>query len=117
MMSQMRNLTSRNVSRQYFKNLQQRKLMSREVIFQNSKHVQHRPDTSAEKTLRRPNGVADFSKNVVLRLDAKDVMTVIRIIIIQRSARDDGITGTSISKPQKIILSLTSLRRSVMQRT
>ena len=43
-------------------------------------------------------------------------MTEIKIVIIQHFARGEGITGMSISRPQKSTLNLTSLKRSVMQK-
>ena len=44
-------------------------------------------------------------------------MTETKIVIIQHVARGEGITGTSISRPQKSTLNLRSPIRSVMQKT
>ena len=116
MMSKMRSLTSRNENHQYFKSLQQRKLMFLEVMFPSSKHVRPRQDTSVAKIHRQQKDVADFSKNVVLHQDVKDVMIVIRIVIIPHSARKDDTFGISIKRPQKMTLKLISLKRSIMEK-
>ena len=87
-----------------------------EVMFQDSKHVRPRPDTSVAKTLKQQNGVADSSKNVVLRQDAKDAMIVIKIVIIPHFARNDDTTGISIKGPPKKTSKLISMKRSVMRK-
>ena len=116
MMNQMKSLSFFTMTHPYFKNLQQRKLMCREVMSQSSKHVQHRPDTSVAKILKLQKDFADFNKNVVLLLDAKDVMIVIKIVVIQHSVRNDDIIGINIRRCQKVRSMSTSLRRNVKQK-